>query len=196
MKFRYIQLRHALGTQFAEGLPSPQVLPMVDVIIGNDPLKLISSLYSIIRTRTVARVIDTARIRWEMDIGPVDDSDWDEILENVKQTSPRLSDHLTQLYIIHRAYLTPSRLSKFRPDQSPDCPRCSDNPCTFFHLIWSCPHTQSYWAQIIKFLHDQMGSPVQMDPKLCLFGLLPDTAIEKYQATFLQETFLCQKSGG
>lgn len=30
--------------------------------------------------------------------------------------SPRLSDRLTQLYIIHRSYLTPARLTKFRPD--------------------------------------------------------------------------------
>lgn len=97
MLFSYMQLRHALYTQFDDGFPNTQMLPMVDVITGTDPAKLISILYSIIRTRTIAGIIKTAKIRWEEDIGPIDDSDWDEILENVKKASPGLSDRLTQL---------------------------------------------------------------------------------------------------
>lgn len=43
-------------------------------------------------------------------------------------------------------------------------------------------------------MHDNMGSPVALDPKLCLLGLLPDIDIDKYQAIFVYETlFLARK---
>lgn len=187
MQFRYIQLKHALQTQFANGFPNPQSLTLVDVIIGTNPDKLISTLYATLRTKSVARIIDTARIRWEDDLGPIDNSDWEDILENVKKTSPKISERLTQLYIIHKSYLTPARIAKFSPQQNPNCPRCSSNPCTFFHLLWLCPEIQSYWIQIIKFLHDHMGSLIQLDPKLCLLGLLPDTIKDRSIITLLSE---------
>lgn len=188
MQFSYMQLKHAIQTQFAHSLPNPQMLPLVDIITGTNPEKLISTLYTTLRTRLVAKIVDIARIRWEEDVGPIDDSDWEDILENVKKTSPKISERLTQLYIIHKSYLTPARISKFSPHQNPNCPKCSNNPCSFFHLLWQCPEIQSYWAQIIKFLHDHMGSPVQLDPRPCLLGLFPDTITDRSLLTFLSES--------
>lgn len=118
----------------------------------------------------------------------IEESDWDEILENTKKVSPRLSERLTQLYILHKSYLTPARIAKYQPNQDPLCPRCAGHPCTFYHLIWAYPAIQNYWAQIIQFLHDHMGSPLQLDPKTCLMGLLPDVTINQFLATFLYET--------
>lgn len=89
MQFSYMQLRHALQTQFANGLPNPQMLPLIDIITGSNPEKLISTLYTTLRNRAIARIVDTARVRWETDIGPIDDSDW-EGLENVRKTSPKI----------------------------------------------------------------------------------------------------------
>lgn len=85
------------------------------------------------------------------------------------------------------------RIAKFSPNQNPNCPRCSSNPCSFFHLLWSCPVIQDYWAQMIKFLHDHMGSPVQLDPKPCLLGLLPDATMDRFLAIFLSETLFCAR---
>lgn len=124
----------------------------------------------------------------------MEESDWDEILENSKKTkntkkaSPRLSGGFTQLYIIHKSYLTSVRIAKYHPNQNARGPRCADHPCTFCHLLWTCPDIQNYWAQIIQFLHDHMGSPLQLDLKSCLLGLLPDVPIDKFLATFLHET--------
>lgn len=40
-----------------------------------------------------------------------------------------------------------------------------------------------------------MGSPVVLDPKLCILGLLPDADIDKFQATFIYETlFVARKA--
>lgn len=110
-------------------------------------------------------------------------------MERVKAASPKLSDRLTQLYILHRAYLTPLRLAKFQPTRSPMCPKCSLAEGT-----WQCSNIQAYWLQVTQFLHDNMGTPVGMDPKLCLLGLLPDVEVDKYQTIFLCESlFLARK---
>lgn len=193
MVFIYLQLCHALRAQFRDNattLEHPQVL---DVIMGPEPQKLISNLYYTIRLPRITTVIQKAKIEWEKDVGDISNTDWDEILENVK-TSPKLSDRLTQLYIVHQAYMTPKRLARFQSSQSPTCSYCTDGPSTFYHLIWECPTLQIYWTQVIKFLHDKMGSPVVLDPKLCILGLLPDTDIDKFHATFIHKTlFMARK---
>ena len=39
-----------------------------------------------------------------------------------------------------------------------------------------------------------MGSPVVLDPKLCILGLLPDVEVDKYHTIFIFETlFLARK---
>lgn len=101
MLFNFRQMKHALQAQFVDGFPKPQLLSLVGVITGVDPAKLISTLYVVLRACSVAGIIDTVKLRWEEDIGPVDDSDWNEVLENVKKVSPKLPERLTQLYIIH-----------------------------------------------------------------------------------------------
>lgn len=74
------------------------------------------------------------------------------------------------------------------------CNMCLLAPGSFYHLIWSCPKIQSYWLQVIQFLHDIMGTPVGLDPKLCLLGLLPDADVDKYLAIFISESlFLARK---
>lgn len=45
---------------------------------------------------------------------------------------------LMHLYILHRTYLTPICMAKYKPDHNPLCPRCGSPSSTFFHLIWAC----------------------------------------------------------
>lgn len=105
-----------------------------------------------------------------------------------KQVSPKLSDRLTHLHILHMSYITPSRLSRYKPGTDPTCPRCGDTDSNFYHLIWSWPPIQQYWTQIITFLHDRKGSSLTLCPRQCLLGLIPVSKNEKYLTIFLQET--------
>lgn len=133
-----------------------------------------------------------AKSAWELDVGPIDDSDWGEILEGTKTASPKMLDRLTQLYIIHRSYLMPQSLVFNQ------------------HVVhYTTLHYLSSW-HILSPVMDlsnyanilasgcplpKMGSPVALDPKLCLLGLLPDADIDKYLATFMYETlFLARKT--
>lgn len=49
---------------------------------------------------------------------------------------------------------------------------------------------QIYWTQVICFLHDEMGSPMVLDPKVYLLVLLSDAEVDKFQATFIYETLI------
>lgn len=106
--------------------------------------------------------------------------------------SPRLSDRLSQIYIIHRAYLTPIRVARYKQNYSTTCQMCGKETGTFFHLIWTCPKIQEYWKQIVTFLHDDMGSPLNLDPKQCILGIFPEV-LNKFTQTFLQETLFSAK---
>lgn len=97
------------------------------------------------------------------DAGELVDEDWSEVLKVGKLVSPKMSDRLAQIYILHRSYLTPERLAKFWPSRSPMCPKCLTSAGTFGHFIWHCPRVRRFWEQVVQFLHDQMDSPVTMD---------------------------------
>lgn len=62
----------------------------------------------------------------------MEDEEWEEVLDACMKVSPKLSDRLTQLYILHKSYLTPLRMAKYRANYSPLCPSCGD---TFFILF-------------------------------------------------------------
>ncbi|XP_073453831.1 uncharacterized protein [Aquarana catesbeiana] len=84
----YLQLRHALRSQtrhLTGSIAHPQVL---EIILGEESQKLISGLYHTIRIPEILSVIQKAKSTWERNVGAIDDTDWDEVLENFNQYSP------------------------------------------------------------------------------------------------------------
>lgn len=75
-------------------------------------------------------------------MGIIEDEDWSEALDTCKIVSPKLSDRLTQLFIIHCFYLTPLRIAHYKREQSILCPMCNGANGSFYHLLWSCPLVQ------------------------------------------------------
>lgn len=85
-------------------------------------------------------------------------------------------------------------ITGYKSNQSTMCPMCNQAVGTFFHLLWQCPRIQPFWTQVLRFLHDTMGSPVTLQPKIWLLGILSDPEINKFNKTFLHETlFSAQK---
>lgn len=138
MFFRYLQLHHALHSQFRDSIPSLELVYLVDVVTGQDPKKRIALFYNHLMLPAATAQARQLKSLWESDLGDVTDEDWEEVLASCKLVSPKLSDCFTHLYIFHRPYLTPIWLSKYRPEHSPACPKCGDPGGTFYHLIWSC----------------------------------------------------------
>lgn len=158
------------------------------VICSLDPKKLISTFYNMLLMPSESRSAYALKTRWEENTGAIDDEKWSEALDNCKLVSPKLSDRLTQIYIIHRAYLTPLRVSRYKHNQTDNCGMCNQAPGTFYHLLWDCPRVQGFWTQIVQFLHDTMGSPITLNPKPCLLGIYPEPDINIFTKIFLNET--------
>lgn len=73
------------------------------------------------------------KTRWERAIGPLEDEEWEESLESCRAASPELSDRLTQIYIIHQAYLTPIRVARYKNTQSTLCQMCGKKARLFIY---------------------------------------------------------------
>lgn len=188
MFYRYIQLRHAFHAQFPLDDLNLNDNPLLAAVKCPDPKKLISQFYSMLTLPQATSSAYALKTRWEGELGPLEDSEWSDALDTCKLVSPKLSDRLTQIFITHRAYLTPLRVSKYKSNQSTDCKMCSQAVGTYFHLLWQCPKIQAFWMQVVQFLHDKMGSPITLQPKPCLLGIFPDPDFDKFTKIFLHET--------
>lgn len=110
MFFRYIQLCHAFRTQF----------PLDDLTLANnslreaikcpDPKKLISQLYMMLTLPQANTSAYSLQSRWEGEVGSMEDEEWSDALDTCKLVSPKLSDRQTQIFIMHRYYLTPLQI--------------------------------------------------------------------------------------
>lgn len=84
------------------------------IVKDTDPRKLISAFYNILLTPTASKLAYGLKPRWERAIGPLEDEEWEEGMESPRAASPKLSDRLIQIFILHQAYLTPLRVARYR----------------------------------------------------------------------------------
>lgn len=131
VKFRYLQIRRAFRAQFSSGNPQLDNNPLVEVIRSSHPKKLISIFYNMLVLPLSSTSVYALKSSWEGDMGT---TEWSEALDTCKLVSPKLSDHLTQIYIVHRSYLTPLRISRYKRDQSANCPMCEQEVGNCYHL--------------------------------------------------------------
>ena len=172
--FQFLQVHHAVQAQFTQPLPQSSPNVVMAIVKGEDPRRLISDFYVMLLTPSSTVLAYNLRPRWEREVGLLEDEEWSEALDACKTVSPKLSDRLTQLYVVHRAYLTPLRIARFRQQSSTSCTMCNQATGTFFHLLWACSVLQGLWKQIVDCLHDGTGSPLSLDSKQCLLGIFPD----------------------
>lgn len=144
-----------------------------------DPKKLISQFYTMLTLLQATTSAYALKSRWEGEVGSIEDDEWSDALNTCKLVSPKLSDRLKQIFITHRAYLTPLRISRYKSSEFATGPLCGQAVGTFFHLLWQCPKIQTFWVQV-WFLHDTIGSPITLQPKLCLLGIFPDPGLNKF----------------
>lgn len=95
--FRYLQLRHALQSQFHESPPNLEQLDILEVITGSESQKLISTFFSCLMRPTAVTLAYQLKDRWVRDVGEIEDDEWEEVLDACKKVSHKISDRLTQL---------------------------------------------------------------------------------------------------
>lgn len=188
MLFRYIQMRHAFNSQFGRSGPEIPDFSIPAHLLNSNSKGIISLLYNcFLRYRSEAVVL-RSRTKWETLVGAISDEDWEDALEAPTRVSLRYPERATQVYITHLAYLSTAQVAKYCPGRQDVCPKCNQASGTFYHLMWQCPLLQGFWAQVVRFLHDIMGSPIPLTPQCCVLGILDVPDVSGTQLTFLHET--------
>lgn len=76
--------------QFPETVHTMRSLSLIDIITSLEPSKLISALYNALCSPTSNLVVDRAKPWWMSDIEPLEESEWDALLEGTKLVSAKL----------------------------------------------------------------------------------------------------------
>lgn len=123
------------------------------------------------------------------------DEEWSEALEAPTMVSPSINNRLSQLYILHRSYLTPTRL--FRMGRLPHSTfhRCSVDNADLWHLIWECRPNKVFWTNVLAVLSKMVPVEIPLCPKLCILGIIDDESWSHHDRIFLRETlFLARQA--
>lgn len=64
------------------------------------------------------------RTRWEKDIGPLEDIDWEAALMHPREVAIKARLRLIQYKVLHRIYYDKDKLHKMGSSDSPYCPTC------------------------------------------------------------------------
>lgn len=109
------------------------------------------------------------RQHWVWDIPELDSEDWEDMWDFPFKILVSLRDRLIQYKIVHRAYLTPSRLYKMMPSLS-SCWRCDHALGNYIHIFWSCPVINVYWSQILAEVNELLNVSIAPSSRICLLG--------------------------
>ncbi|OCT76214.1 hypothetical protein XELAEV_18031411mg [Xenopus laevis] len=93
-----------------------------------------------------------ARAQWELSIDFITDDRWTQVLLTPLNISPIYKYRILQLYLIHRAYYTRSRLHKINPE---------------------------YWAEIQKRITKILGFELPLNSKWYILGMDPPNQLTR-----------------
>uniref|UniRef100_A0A803K647 Reverse transcriptase domain-containing protein n=1 Tax=Xenopus tropicalis TaxID=8364 RepID=A0A803K647_XENTR len=156
---------------------------------------LMSKLYKkLIEQRVQANTI-RAQTKWESDIPTITDSQWQQALKTPTRVSLNYKYRMLQLYILHRAYLTKSRLHRMDANISPVCNRCEQEEGTLMHTLWSCTKLNAYWSEVLDTLSQILQYPIPRSPELCLLGVTASLKLPVADLQFLQKVLFIARKG-
>lgn len=80
--YRYLQIRHALNTQFRGKVPELSEMPFLKKLVNAETYKgLISEMYENIRGAAQEGEVEHGnKVKWERDVGPITEEQWRQAL--------------------------------------------------------------------------------------------------------------------
>lgn len=110
--------------------------------------------------------------QWEHDLGvTLTPTEWGNIWSNINIISKSVRLRVIQLKILHRAYITPSRLKKIDPHTSNLCWHKCGQDGNLFHMLWLCPAVELFWTDVCKLISVIIKVNLVPCPLMCLLGL-------------------------
>lgn len=129
MFFRFLQLRHAIQSQFPQ-IPTVASHIIESYLMSRHADRILSSLYLRISSRDTNQNTELFQ-RWQSDIPNLESEDWDEGVQQYIPLMISARDRYIQLKFLHKVYYTPQKLARIYPTQSDRCPKCRNELGTF-----------------------------------------------------------------
>ncbi len=109
--------------------------------------------------------------QWELDLGvKFTSAEWENIWRDIKTTSKSVRGRVIQLKILHRAYITPSRLKKIDSSASNLCWHECGQVGNLIHMLWLCPAVKLFWTEVCKLISVIIHVNIAPCPSVCLLG--------------------------
>lgn len=133
------------------------------------------------------RLYDTSQLFevWQRDIPTLTEEDRSEGLQQCITLMISARDHFVQLKFLHRVYYTPSRLSRIYPGVRDIFPKCRQSVGTFIHMVWECPHIQTFWQAVVSDVNMVAGLSLDRDPLVFILGITDNLNTTKNTSLFV-----------
>ena len=90
--------------------------------------------------------------------------------------------------MVHRWYLTPSRLSKMYKHLANVCWRCGGNNGDMLHMWWTCGKIKIFWGKIYDELKEMLGITFKKRPEVILLNIFDKDIPMQSREVFLYAT--------
>lgn len=183
--FRYCQIKHALYSALPKGSSPPQTSPLEDRILdGHLPDKTISLIYKKLLNNMTNPLI-SLREKWQRDVADMDDEEWLAAVASPREVAISSRLRLIQLKILHRSYLSRTRLAKMGYCPDTNCLRGCGREGTSVHTLWECSHIQLYWEEVVTTMEQVLAQTLDCNIKLALLNIWGPTDLNSKERTWI-----------
>lgn len=173
--FSYLRLKHAYMTQAQVlDLTVSNNFALERILRSSFTAGLISWAYRDLLTAQSQDCPLSIRSKWEREVGPLTDAQWNSLLELTPLLSLSESQRLSQIFLLHRVYRSPDFLFKIGVRDDSCCPRCSRPNAHIMHMLWECPRIGQFWTEVLRLIETVFGVVLDPQPKLCILGLIDE----------------------
>lgn len=138
--------------------------------------------------------LQTLRHKWEEDLGrEIPEAAWSQLLRRAWKGTRNARFQLVQFFTIHRAYLTPVKISKYFGTTNARCPRCREEGADLSHILWSCDRLREYWEEVVACVNHITDRTLTLDMSTCILLWFPHTSRTKVTSKFGDLAFILAK---
>lgn len=171
----------------------PDSSPLEDRLLSEPlPTKAVSCTYRKLCNNLPDSFL-ALRAQWQMDIGPLEDDDWQNALMSPKVTAINHRHHLIQLKILHRSYFSGVLLAKIGGRTNALCLRGCGQESTFYHTLWDCPEIHPLWNKATQKFKDTLGKQLQLTPRLGILNVWDATDLTEIEQQWVALGYLLVK---
>lgn len=182
----YVAVTGAMRVHWGAGTTEPPTHATCKYIgLAGGTIKAVTCLNRAVRHNST-HPLQELRTKWGGgDLGrPLEDKDWENILQRATKVSHNARFRLIGFYILHSAYITPDRIHQFFHREDAECPRCRENGANFMHMMWSCPSLENYCQEVTREVARIIEREVPHTPEHVLLNMFPHTAKTKVTDKF------------